>query len=136
MKIRVKFTAHRRVYASPSRRKMDTKGEGEEMTYPHICFMVDNFDEVRTSRNTPHDHRKLSKLSRRPSSSVACVCLGLLTFAYYGYEVETKQRHNAGAGQGRAPLSTPPPLGYSAVLRCQLTPWRPIMKLACAKSDN
>uniref|UniRef100_A0A1B0D7S9 Uncharacterized protein n=1 Tax=Phlebotomus papatasi TaxID=29031 RepID=A0A1B0D7S9_PHLPP len=35
-----------RVYASPSRRKMDTKGEGEEMTYPHICFMVDNFDEV------------------------------------------------------------------------------------------
>lgn len=36
-----------RVYASPSRRKMDTKGDGEEMTYPHICFMVDNFDEVR-----------------------------------------------------------------------------------------
>ncbi|XP_067628637.1 uncharacterized protein [Eurosta solidaginis] len=35
-----------RVYASPSRRKMDTKGEGEEITYPHICFMVDNFDEV------------------------------------------------------------------------------------------
>ncbi|XP_047989146.1 uncharacterized protein KIAA0930 homolog [Leguminivora glycinivorella] len=34
------------VYASPSRRKMDTKGEGEEITYPHICFMVDNFDEV------------------------------------------------------------------------------------------
>lgn len=25
---------------------MDTKGELEEMTYPHICFMVDNFDEV------------------------------------------------------------------------------------------
>uniref|UniRef100_A0A1B0ACU3 Uncharacterized protein n=1 Tax=Glossina pallidipes TaxID=7398 RepID=A0A1B0ACU3_GLOPL len=36
-----------RVYASPSRRKMDTKGEGEEITYPHICFMVDNFDEVK-----------------------------------------------------------------------------------------
>lgn len=36
------------MYASPSRRKMDTKGEGEEMTYPHICFMVDNFDEVST----------------------------------------------------------------------------------------
>lgn len=35
-----------RVYASPSRRKMDTKGESEEITYPHICFMVDNFDEV------------------------------------------------------------------------------------------
>ena len=38
-----------RVYASPSRRKMDTKGDGEEMTYPHICFMVDNFDEVFNS---------------------------------------------------------------------------------------
>lgn len=35
-----------RVYASPSRRKMDSKGESEEITYPHICFMVDNFDEV------------------------------------------------------------------------------------------
>ncbi|KAG8234121.1 hypothetical protein J437_LFUL007487 [Ladona fulva] len=35
-----------KVYASPSRRRMDTKGEVEEMTYPHICFMVDNFDEI------------------------------------------------------------------------------------------
>lgn len=41
-----------RVYASPSRRKMDTKGDGEEMTYPHICFMVDNFDEVNIARKT------------------------------------------------------------------------------------
>lgn len=41
-----KFVPCAQVYASPSRRKMDTKGEGEEMTYPHICFMVDNFDEV------------------------------------------------------------------------------------------
>uniref|UniRef100_A0A1A9UVC9 Uncharacterized protein n=1 Tax=Glossina austeni TaxID=7395 RepID=A0A1A9UVC9_GLOAU len=44
-----------RVYASPSRRKMDTKGEGEEITYPHICFMVDNFDEVK---------QKVQKLKR------------------------------------------------------------------------
>nr|XP_023023208.1 uncharacterized protein LOC111511426 [Leptinotarsa decemlineata] len=28
-----------KVYASPSRRRMDTKGEVEEITYPHICFM-------------------------------------------------------------------------------------------------
>lgn len=35
-----------KVYASPSRRRMDTKGEVEEITFPHICFMVDNFDEV------------------------------------------------------------------------------------------
>uniref|UniRef100_A0A1B6DSF3 Uncharacterized protein n=1 Tax=Clastoptera arizonana TaxID=38151 RepID=A0A1B6DSF3_9HEMI len=35
-----------KVYASPSRRRMDTKGEVEEMTYPHVCFMVDNFNEV------------------------------------------------------------------------------------------
>ncbi|KAL1122554.1 hypothetical protein AAG570_002884 [Ranatra chinensis] len=34
------------VYASPSRRRMDTKGEEEEITYPYICFMVDNFNEV------------------------------------------------------------------------------------------
>jgi hypothetical protein len=25
---------------------MDAKGESEEITYPNICFMVDNFDEV------------------------------------------------------------------------------------------
>ncbi|XP_023246904.1 uncharacterized protein LOC106636986 isoform X2 [Copidosoma floridanum] len=35
-----------KVYASPSHRRMDAKGDLEEMTYPHICFMVDNFDEV------------------------------------------------------------------------------------------
>ena len=35
-----------KVYASPSRRRMDTKAESEEMTYPNICFMVDNFNEV------------------------------------------------------------------------------------------
>nr|XP_018909352.1 PREDICTED: uncharacterized protein LOC109038664 isoform X1 [Bemisia tabaci] len=35
-----------KVFASPSRRKMDTKGENEEMTYPYVCFMVDNFNEV------------------------------------------------------------------------------------------
>ncbi|XP_014254970.1 uncharacterized protein LOC106669783 isoform X2 [Cimex lectularius] len=35
-----------KVYASPSRRRMDTKGEVEEITYPQICFMVDNFNEV------------------------------------------------------------------------------------------
>lgn len=25
---------------------MDAKGETEDMTYPYVCFMVDNFDEV------------------------------------------------------------------------------------------
>ncbi|XP_047496302.1 uncharacterized protein LOC125043947 isoform X1 [Penaeus chinensis] len=35
-----------KVYASPSRRRMDTKGEVEEITYPSVCFHVDNFDEV------------------------------------------------------------------------------------------
>jgi Uncharacterized conserved protein (DUF2045) len=34
------------VYASPSKRKMDSKGDKEEITFPQICFMVDNFDEV------------------------------------------------------------------------------------------
>ena len=34
-----------KVYATPSRRKMDGKGDGEEITYPHICFSVDNFED-------------------------------------------------------------------------------------------
>ena len=25
---------------------MDGKGETEEITYPHVCFTVDNFDEI------------------------------------------------------------------------------------------
>jgi hypothetical protein len=25
---------------------MDSKSEGEEMTYPYVCFTVDNFDEA------------------------------------------------------------------------------------------
>ena len=28
---------------------MDVKGDVEEITYPNICFMVDNFDEVINS---------------------------------------------------------------------------------------
>ncbi|XP_076304042.1 uncharacterized protein KIAA0930 homolog [Tachypleus tridentatus] len=35
-----------RVYASPSRRNMECKGEVEEIAYPNIFFMVDNYDEV------------------------------------------------------------------------------------------
>ncbi|GAB6028664.1 hypothetical protein CHUAL_004491 [Chamberlinius hualienensis] len=35
-----------KVYSSPSRRQMDHKGETEEMSYPNIFFMIDNFDEV------------------------------------------------------------------------------------------
>jgi len=35
-----------RVYASPSRRRMDSKGDVEEITYPNVCFMVDNYDEA------------------------------------------------------------------------------------------
>ena len=35
-----------KVYATPSRRKMDGKGDYEEMTYPNICFTVDNFDDI------------------------------------------------------------------------------------------
>ena len=25
---------------------MDEKGDSEEMTYPYVCFTVDNFDEI------------------------------------------------------------------------------------------
>lgn len=54
-----------RVYASPSRRKMDTKGDGEEMTYPHICFMVDNFDEVIWHYKIKYSSNKLINLDTR-----------------------------------------------------------------------
>jgi len=35
-----------RVFPSPSRRRMDVKGECEEITYPKIYFAIDNFDQV------------------------------------------------------------------------------------------
>ncbi|KXJ12125.1 Uncharacterized protein KIAA0930 [Exaiptasia diaphana] len=37
---------HQKVYASPSRRRMDSKGEGTEISYPNMFFIVDNFEEV------------------------------------------------------------------------------------------
>jgi len=44
LQILKKFT--QRVYASPSRRSMDNKGTEEEITYPNIFFMIDNFEEA------------------------------------------------------------------------------------------
>lgn len=35
-----------RVWASPSRRSMSEKGTSEQITYPNICFMLDNFEQV------------------------------------------------------------------------------------------
>uniref|UniRef100_A0A914YRJ3 Uncharacterized protein n=1 Tax=Panagrolaimus superbus TaxID=310955 RepID=A0A914YRJ3_9BILA len=35
-----------RVYPSPSRRRMDAKGECEEITYPKIYFAIDDFEQV------------------------------------------------------------------------------------------
>jgi hypothetical protein len=44
LQILKKFT--QRVYASPSRRKMDNKGTEEEISYPNIYFTIDNFEEA------------------------------------------------------------------------------------------
>lgn len=35
-----------RVYPSPSKRRMDHKGESEQITYPKLYFTIDNFEEV------------------------------------------------------------------------------------------
>lgn len=35
-----------KVFASPSRRSMDCKGENEQISYPNIFFTVDNYDEL------------------------------------------------------------------------------------------
>lgn len=35
-----------RVFPSPSRRRMDSKGENEEITYPKLYFAIDGFEEV------------------------------------------------------------------------------------------
>ena len=35
-----------RVFASPSRRRMDSKGEAEEMCYPNLFFSIDDFEEI------------------------------------------------------------------------------------------
>ncbi|VDM64516.1 unnamed protein product [Angiostrongylus costaricensis] len=36
----------RKVYPSPSRRRMDSKGESEEITYPKLYFAIDGFEEA------------------------------------------------------------------------------------------
>ncbi|OQV21660.1 KIAA0930-like protein [Hypsibius exemplaris] len=35
-----------RVFASPSRRRMDSKGEAEEICYPNLFFSIDDFEEI------------------------------------------------------------------------------------------
>lgn len=35
-----------RVYPSPSKRRMDHKGEAEQITYPKLYFTIDNFEEI------------------------------------------------------------------------------------------
>ncbi|VDM75954.1 unnamed protein product [Strongylus vulgaris] len=35
-----------KVYPSPSRRRMDSKGSSEEITYPKLYFAIDGFEEV------------------------------------------------------------------------------------------
>ena len=53
-----------RVWASPSRRLMSHKGTSEDITYPNICFMLDNFDQVSGGDKTlPSCRRMLLILS-------------------------------------------------------------------------
>jgi len=40
----------KKVYASPSRRDMESKGTEEKITYPNIYFTVDNFEDVTVER--------------------------------------------------------------------------------------
>ncbi|VDO41080.1 unnamed protein product [Onchocerca flexuosa] len=40
------ITNFQRVYPSPSKRRMDSKGECEEITYPRIYFAIDDFEEI------------------------------------------------------------------------------------------
>ncbi|CAN0426613.1 unnamed protein product, partial [Lampetra fluviatilis] len=44
--IHIHHKKSQRVFASPSKHRMDSKGEQSEMSYPNIFFMIDNFDEV------------------------------------------------------------------------------------------
>ena len=37
-----------KVFASPSRRRMDSKGDSEEITYPSLYFAIDDFEQVST----------------------------------------------------------------------------------------
>ncbi|XP_013140642.1 PREDICTED: uncharacterized protein KIAA0930 homolog isoform X2 [Papilio polytes] len=71
-----------KVYASPSRRKMDTKGEGEEMTYPHICFMVDNFDEVFCDMVVRDGEMVCVELVARGRGAAACAVIFLGSIRY------------------------------------------------------
>uniref|UniRef100_A0AC35TYQ8 PIPK domain-containing protein n=1 Tax=Rhabditophanes sp. KR3021 TaxID=114890 RepID=A0AC35TYQ8_9BILA len=57
-----------RVYPSPSRRRMDEKGECEEITYPRIYFAIDNFEQV------------FSDIIVNPNE---CVCVELLARSRY-----------------------------------------------------
>ncbi|XP_031559817.1 uncharacterized protein KIAA0930 homolog [Actinia tenebrosa] len=44
--LRILRRISQKVYASPNRRRMDSKGEGTEISYPNMFFIIDNFEEV------------------------------------------------------------------------------------------
>ncbi|KAJ7390956.1 hypothetical protein OS493_020976 [Desmophyllum pertusum] len=44
--MRVLSRISQKVYASPNRRRMDTKGSSAEISYPNIFFILDNFEET------------------------------------------------------------------------------------------
>lgn len=44
--INYNFDLKKRVYASPSRRDLKSKGTEETITYPNIYFMIDDFEDV------------------------------------------------------------------------------------------
>ncbi|CAG5005943.1 unnamed protein product [Parnassius apollo] len=61
---------------------MDTKGEGEEMTYPHICFMVDNFDEVFCDIVVRDGEMVCVELVARGRGDAACAVIFLGSIRY------------------------------------------------------
>eukprot|EP00118_Oscarella_pearsei_P000336 m.4730 g.4730 ORF g.4730 m.4730 type:complete len:414 (+) comp11177_c0_seq2:15-1256(+) len=48
-----------RVYASPSRRRMDKKGKETSLTYPYVFFTVDNFEEAFKDIIVKEDQHRL-----------------------------------------------------------------------------
>lgn len=56
---------YKRVYASPSKRDLKSKGEEEMITYPNIYFTVDDFDEVINQFKLKIKNKKYSRLSMK-----------------------------------------------------------------------
>eukprot|EP00049_Salpingoeca_infusionum_P011237 m.193331 g.193331 ORF g.193331 m.193331 type:complete len:349 (-) comp14879_c0_seq1:2853-3899(-) len=79
----------KQLYASPSHRSMDTKGKGDEITYPLLHFMVDDFDTYFEQCTVLHDDTLSLEIHASVGEERVCLLTGCLSHSGLAAEART-----------------------------------------------